>query len=648
MRHAAQEAMVLAGHGQCRKKQKKDLPGLYPTAAVLQGKETREVFRASHQIKAVTMASASDLAPVLAGGKSAQPIIDRLRKLGVDEEIRVLQDMPVGDQYARQSIDKNQQAFFNCVATTGYALVDTQGNFIFDRNVCLDADLDSQPENTRETASRYISMINVYMPQLNAGIVWARRNYIFEHLVVPVVKKADAVAKKTQLGDTESSAWYIMNNVRFGLATAKAEDALGLINSEGYHDLDLADRATVYWVPFFPHKGNNRRMNPVERKAFRAKIGEAKPMAGTPDAEGVDAQNFDSMAYWSMIRAMPSSDKIDQAGVLTKDLNGRGEVAKFIVESFKASVNKDTKAHFDVLQAINDKSERQTNEVYGMYARVFSRNYNSFIKNVNASPGKANRILGAPESKPAATNEFETALWEFSQLERVARQSSMEYFNVEFRDVDIEVPVVSGIELLFVSRPIEEGKFTVYPTRLFAWSDKLEDLAVKVQKYVNREGQNAFRERLKEIAMENNGFVEQLRTMKVEEGGLKNTGETDLDTQIDLTLDQIEYCLGISRNYPNIRSKDELKDKGENLKLGNVSGDAQTHCETEPKSDGKLHVMSKIVHKNVFGDKDELGRAPIDREPDMAMASFYHDMAQKSNKEGKKKLERRAYAFGEK
>lgn len=624
------------------------------------------------------------------GGVRGRDVARRVREstgLSSMYDLRVLRQgaEPRGDRFVKLPLRKEQRAFLSCAATLGVAYVDAKGeNFMFDSQMCSGVHFANGKSN-KEAASRNIAYINEFLPKLNAGMVWARRNWVLENLMIPVVKASEAASTRLKKHTTPIPAGanndgisaqeaFPIKNVKFSPG-GPGEVAYALVDKNGYIDLTKAGEASVYWVPLHPRKKASRYLKPACKTAMQKKIGEKSPTGGA-----LDEKAFDSITYWDRMLAGPAkaaaAEMEDASGNNVANTNipdGSGattaaDKATNMVAAANALATARTKFQTDrsglatkyatYLTAAYEKCAPITNEGYGLYGRIFSESYDKFYEhcNMDETDPSGHALYDETIRGPAVAGPTP-----IPEMPRVATQADP--FRIEFRDVDLRVPVVTGMEVVYVRQALDEGEFAVYPTKLFAWSERLEEFSNAVTKYVNLHGNKSFMDKLQRLLSSDRDILRRFRDLDIQSGGYKGATDTSLDSITDIALEHLQQCGALPIEHPDIRKTADLKKH--TIKLSgydnptaqtNAAGDtvwdpvkqelrADVGCEVETRADGSVVGMTKPFHE-LFFSTDSNGKINAENLSEETK-SLYRDLSTEINKKSLEKRKNREKLFGE-
>jgi hypothetical protein len=209
-------------------------------------------------------------------------------------------------------------------------------------------------------------------------------------------------------------------------------------------------------------------------------------------------------------------------------------------------------------------------------------------------------------------------------------------WRIDARDVDMRIAVATGIDMLPVDSPLDEKRFTVLPTRLFAWDERLESIAAVVQKEVARRGARVYVERLADILHLNGDLREQLKSGTVQEGGFRGALDPlsfhNHEELAQSAVDIILQCTAHQQRHPEMSEGDFKKDTTK-LKIENFEKPVEVRelCEPMTTSDGNIRLVPR--YQAVYGLEGRQApdgtRLParFETDPYSPEAKLFHDTA---------------------
>jgi hypothetical protein len=225
--------------------------------------------------------------------------------------------------------------------------------------------------------------------------------------------------------------------------------------------------------------------------------------------------------------------------------------------------------------------------------------------------------------------------------------SSYDLYKIEYRDLDLRVAVVTGLELIFVNGTIQETRFAVVPTRLFAWDDQMEKVSTAVQRQVHRLAQKKFIERITDLQGALPEFMQQLK-QPFKDGGVLGAGmrPEDLTSEelIDNVVQQIFKCVEFGRAHPTVRSDADIKATKERLQIGDSDIAAEDAC-TVRKVGSETHLVPRSMDEYLFQPRGPLEKSRVD-DANEPMVPIFRDIMGKAHEITKQRAKRRDQVLG--
>jgi hypothetical protein len=265
----------------------------------------------------------------------------------------------------------------------------------------------------------------------------------------------------------------------------------------------------------------------------------------------------------------------------------------------------------------------------------------------------------SPASKPKnATNSYngkDRPFDDINMLKDMAAPESgeisiwdREQYRVEFRDLDLRVAVVTGLEVVYVGSILNEARFSVYPTKLFAWSDKLEQLSTAVQRYVNRVSTRKFFDRVYELRQSNREFADLLNRRIGDGGALLQSASSPqdmtADEQVNVVLEEIYKCMEYASEHPEIKTQQDLELRTDTVKIADEDVPVRDMCVVENVG-GKEKIVPKIIHTYLTEPQGPLEKMRVDN-PDDTAVPLFREVTAAAAKRYANIAERRDYVLG--
>ncbi len=183
--------------------------------------------------------------------------------------------------------------------------------------------------------------------------------------------------------------------------------------------------------------------------------------------------------------------------------------------------------------------------------------------------------LGVGLGSSSSTSALRSALQLPYPVRAPPRQ---QHYRIEFRDIDLRVATVTGIEVVFVNAALDEGRFAVYPTALFAWNHRLEQLAEAVQAHVATRSRHKWLEAIERLRLDSPELLQQLQKPFKDGGmlpvGAAAAGDASLVSaqELDANLIDATYkCTAYFQAHGDIRSATDLQapqHRAQTLRIG--------------------------------------------------------------------------------
>lgn len=621
-------------------------------------------------------------------------------------EIGIVKTCPM--DYKRVNLTEMQRNFLQCAADTGvgYFLEGTRDMACMNPQRCA-VNAVGPPRDPAVSRRQSIALLNSLLPKYNAAAVWARRNWIVQHACVPCITKENAILylnppterKTTSAAFYRKTYPYVLSKVKLKSGRVM-NNMVALVDAQGYLDWKILQQwdadfldVDVKWVYVYQRmdrrgslsqdvllKYNARAlMNDTvnymldepamwymmgkrtnEAWGTLGRVLEAHPgveFQAHLDETGTDVANLTTTSYKDNFAAF-------RAGVLAEEIKG-------VTNGTKKYDQGNAESHWDNLMykqlvEANDACSRTSIQT------MFWNNPNNKVESKEITIKQLNSTSPPKYDQDGDSKSHfnDIAIQPLVAIKNLkTKHTSQDTFHecrfrpewrIESRDIDLRYGVVTGMEVLAVDAVLDESRYAVYPTALFAWDARLEELANKVQVKVKRRAAQAYVERLTDILYVNREFRALLRDNDVKHGGLKDLVDDPMDLGsigdlANIAVNVMLRCQELQAQEPSKTENDWKADSTEfkmdgtkNLKKLKVN----QVCQPMTLSNSEVKLIPKFEYVYGFqerkaGTSSDPVPSRFEENPQSQEAKLFRDIAKFHRAETAKTQERRAHLLGE-
>ena len=246
-------------------------------------------------------------------------------------------------------------------------------------------------------------------------------------------------------------------------------------------------------------------------------------------------------------------------------------------------------------------------------------------------------IAGGPPAKPTqAESKFPVV-------------SDRDHWRIEFRDIDLRVATVTGIEIVYVRNVLDENRFAVYPTALFAWSERLEGLAQAVQRHVRLRSAEKWKDAVASARHMSPDLKEQMRKTFAQGGMRPNNIKVEDMTleELDMHLiEAVDKCNAFFQRHGDIRNAQDLgKYAGEGLKIGGYDTTVGEICDVQVVGDTAYPTLN-LVSQHLLQPMPGTGKLRVDDPAESETVKLFRDMSQDMHRVSSESIKQRDRILG--